>query len=190
MTFGGSSNIGKLHDDEIVRVFVQTGYGRYFEELFHRHGRKVFLACLAFHHNTEAAEDTVQETFLRAYQNLSNFSGGDLVAWLLRIARNCCIDRWRRNRPEVSYEALSPGITEPTHEVLGSTTHLALLQLEQEMAALPKHQKACLELKAEGLSYEETAAKIGASVDDVRSYLQNGRRTLRLRMAEVLSELL
>jgi len=180
----------QLSDDELARQFVQTHDGCYFEALFQRHGRAVFLACLNFHRNPDAAEDAVQETFLRAFRNINSYDGGDLLAWLLRIARNCCIDRWRRKRPEISYDDSPADISTRGSQKVGTAVHLALLQLEREMATLPPQQQNCLALKAEGFSYEETAARIGGSTDDVRSHIQNGRRTLRLRMADALSDIL
>jgi len=177
-------------DDELVRLFRESRQTKYFDELFHRHGRAVFRSCLAFHRNAAAAEEVTQDTFLRAHQSLDGFTGGDFLAWLLRIARNGCIDRWRRARPEIGYdEAPAEAFAAPSQRV-GSAVHLALLQLEDELATLPANQRRCLELKAAGFSYEEMAAEIGSSADEVRSHLQNGRRTLRLRMANTLVDVL
>ena len=44
----------------------------------------------------EDAEDATQETFIRAYTNLSRFRNGFFLAWLLRIVTNTCIDELRR----------------------------------------------------------------------------------------------
>jgi RNA polymerase sigma factor (sigma-70 family) len=66
-------------------------------------------------------------------------------------------------------------------------TKLAAHQLRREIEKLPADQRRCVELKIEGCSYEETAAKTGLTVEAVRSHLQNGRRTLRLRMQGVFA---
>jgi DNA-directed RNA polymerase specialized sigma24 family protein len=81
-------------------------------------------------------------------------------------------------------------IAMPVSSVTGTNTHLVLLQLHDEMEVLPPAQRTCLDLKAEGLSYEEIAAHIGGTVDEVRSHIQNGRRTLRIRMAPALASVL
>jgi RNA polymerase sigma-70 factor (ECF subfamily) len=55
-------------------------------------------------------------------------------------------------------------------------------RLWQEIRSLPREQSRCLELKVEGFSYEETAARTGFTVNAVKSHLQNGRRMLWRKM--------
>jgi len=177
-----------ISDDELLRAFAASRNEDYFTELFQRHGRKVFVSCYAFLKDAGQAEDVCQEVFLQAYRNLHSFTEGNVVAWLLRIARNRCIDRWRARTPDFSDIAVAMETAiSSSNDVVGSAAHMALLQLERELPALPPRQQECLKLKAEGYSYEETAAHIGCSADEVRSHLQNGRRTLRIRMGEYLA---
>ena len=63
--------------------------------------RKVFILTYSFFRNKEDALDMVQETFLRLYQKIDSFrSGHNFEAWLLQIARNLCIDHYRRSAAE------------------------------------------------------------------------------------------
>jgi len=60
--------------------------------------KKVFLLAFSFFHNKEDAMDIVQETFLRFYQKVKMFhSGRNFQSWLLQIAKNLCIDYYRKN---------------------------------------------------------------------------------------------
>jgi RNA polymerase sigma-70 factor (ECF subfamily) len=61
-------------------------------------------------------------------------------------------------------------------------------RLWQEIRSLPREQRQCLELKVEGLSYEETAARTGFTVNAVKSHLQNGRRMLWRKMEIALPQ--
>jgi RNA polymerase sigma factor (sigma-70 family) len=177
-----------LSDEELVRLFRDVADNSCFAELFRRHSRKVYHACFAFFRDASLAEDATQETFLRAYQNEAQFHGGDYVGWLHRIARNPCIDQWKKKRPETPIDDTEEGVlgqillTPPDADM-----QLALKELEKEMDQLPVEQRRCLELKIQGYSYEETAAQMGVTMDAVRSHLQNGRRTLRLRIQKVLA---
>lgn len=174
--------------EELLRRFTDSGDKASFEELFRRYSRQIYRACFAFFRDSGAAEDATQETFLRAYQNNDQFRGGDYLGWLHRIARNACIDQWRKKRSEVSIDdqdTLAP-IQLPMSS-RDSNMQIAVEQLHKEMAKLPPEQRRCLELKIEGYSYEETAAKTGLTQDAVRSHLQNGRRTLRLRLQGIVS---
>jgi RNA polymerase sigma-70 factor (ECF subfamily) len=178
-----------LTDDECVRSFQETGDNQRFAELFVRHRRKVFFACRGFFADPQGAEDATQETFLRAYGRIRSFQGGDFPAWLMRIARNVCIDEWRKNRAEPFVddsrltERAASGQLESFLEL-----HQRAETMLREMKSLCPEQRRCLELKIEGCSYEETSARTGFSIDAVKSHLQNGRRMLWKRMEEALSE--
>ena len=178
-----------LTDEECVRGFKEAGENKCFAELFVRHRKKVFFACQRFFSDAPGAEDATQETFLRAYRSIQTFQGGDFVGWLMRIARNVCIDEWRKCR--LDPVAGSSELTEAAASTLPDSSFDVRERGErvwQEMRSLSSEQRRCLELKIEGCTYEETAACTGFSVEAVKSYLQNGRRMLWKRMEEALSE--
>jgi RNA polymerase sigma-70 factor (ECF subfamily) len=179
-----------ISDEEIVRLFQETGSSDYFAELFARHRKRVYMACRSFFADSAAAEDATQETFLRIYQKIHTFQGGNFLGWLLRIAKNVCIDQWRKGRAVVELdethlaELLAAGTLDSSSEL-----HLTLEKLWQEMSFLPPEQRRCLEMKIEGYSYEETAARTGLPLEAVKSHLQNGRRMLWLRMEGAIARL-
>lgn len=158
--------------------------------MFARYRRQVYFACKGFFSDGTAAEDATQEAFLRVYQNIHRFSGGNFGGWLMRIARNICIDSWRKGHGESEFEEVEVDQL-PSTEVLDQASDLRfpVEQVLQEMQTLPAEQRRCVELKIEGYSYEETAASAGLTVQAVKSHLQNGRRTLWLRMKGTLSQL-
>lgn len=179
-----------ITDLDLVIRFRETGDAQSFTELFVRHRKRVYLACLRFFSDVGTAEDVTQETFLRAYTKLKQFEGGSFEAWLVQIAKNACIDHWRRVRMETELDKVestlpSPGKSLEEH----SDLRFAAEKLHKEMEDLAPDQRLCLEMKIEGYSYEETAARTGLSVQSVKSHLQNGRRMLWLRMEGVLSRL-
>jgi RNA polymerase sigma factor (sigma-70 family) len=178
-----------LTDEECVRGFREAGDNQCFAELFVRHRMKIFFACRRFFSDTQRAEDATQEAFLRAYRRIQTFQGGDFVGWLVQIARNVCIDEWRRSSldPVTSSSNLAERAT-PAAEGPSLDVRERVERIWQEMKSLPPEQRRCLELKIEGCSYEETAALTGFSIDAVKSYLQNGRRMLWKRTEAALSE--
>jgi len=176
-------------DEELARRFAETGDETCFKELFERHGKKVFFACRRFFSDSDAAEDATQETFLRVYQRIRQFQEGNFLKWLMRIARNICIDEWRKRRPEAQNAAAEISEVPEMARCASSEIHLAVGRLREEMKKLSFEQRRCIEMKIEGYSYEETAARTGLSVEAVKSHLQNGRRMLWLKMGEELSQL-
>jgi len=176
-----------IPDEEIVRRFQETGSSDCFAELFARHRKKVYLACRGFFADSAAAEDATQETFLRLYQKMCSFQGGNFSGWLMRIAKNVCIDQWRKGRAEVGLDCELPpegSAVEAREET--PVLHLIVEEVWKEMTMLPPDQRRCLEMKIQGYSYEETAAGTGLSIEAVKSHLQNGRRRLWVKIKGIV----
>jgi RNA polymerase sigma-70 factor (ECF subfamily) len=168
-----------LPDEELAQRAGQAGDNESFAELFARYRMKVFYACRGFFSNSQAAEDATQETFLRAYRSIGGFRQGYFSAWLMSIAKNVCIDEWRRCRRETGIDDID--LAEwPSPNRLDSSCEARLMaeRVWQEIRMLPSEQRQCLELKIEGFSYEETAERTGFTIGAVKSHIQNGRRML------------
>jgi RNA polymerase sigma-70 factor (ECF subfamily) len=176
-----------LSDEEAVRRFQETGDREYFAGLFLRYRKKVFLACRGFFPDRESAEDITQETFLRALRNVADFREGDFSGWLMRIARNVCIDEWRKSHSRPRPEDIEMANV-PDPAGLESTLEKRRLAaiVWQEIRFLSPAQGKCLELNIKGYSYEETALRTGLTTKDVKSHIQNGRRMLGKRMEGAL----
>ncbi len=77
---------------------IKKGDREAFMTVTHLYQKKVFLLAFSFFHNREDALDIVQETFLRFYQKVSLYrKGKNFQNWLLQIAKNLCIDYYRKN---------------------------------------------------------------------------------------------
>ena len=73
-------------------------------ELVDHFGQKVYSVAYHFTLNREDAEELSQEIFLKTFENLHRYDGSfPLVAWLLSLSRNLCIDRYRRKKREKSF---------------------------------------------------------------------------------------
>jgi RNA polymerase sigma-70 factor, ECF subfamily len=179
-----------LTDEELASRYQATGDPEYFAQIFARHRRLVLCACRRFFGTNSLAEDAAQETFLRAYQAIHRFQQGNVCGWLMRIAKNVCIDLWRKQRPE-SQAAGMGSVDPPVSVSLDRLTEAnrAMEKVHEQMQSLSLDQRRCLEMKMEGYSYEETARQTGLSLDAVKSHLQNGRRMLWLRVQGILSQL-
>jgi len=160
----GAPILRELSDEELVREFLHEGRQAAFRSLFDRHRRRVYAGCRVFLQDAVAAEDATQETFLRAFQNLGRFTGGNFPAWLMRIAKNVCIDQWRRLKRQVDLNEEEFAAVRDNHSLEDSTAlRLATRKIEEEMIQLPAEQRRCLEFKIAGYSYEETAAATAGS---------------------------
>src|SRR5919112_1366301 len=81
------------HPDAAAVALARDGDSEAFRALVERHSRAVFRLAHRMTGNASDAEDVVQDTFLKAYRQLSRFeSRANFGTWLHRIAVNCSID--------------------------------------------------------------------------------------------------
>lgn len=109
-----------LSDRELVARCLGAGqhYDAAFEALYARYSGKVFGFLLKLTRSREAAEDGLQETFVRVYRSLERFdSDRDLSVWLLQIARYVAIDGFRVEQKVKRLESVvSAERPEPAHD--------------------------------------------------------------------------
>jgi len=148
-----------LTDDQCVRLFQGNLTTSALAELFVRHRKKVFFALQGFLFRApEGRRTRTQETFRRPTGRYRAFRAVISRRGWTRIARNVCIDEWRRGRldPVVENSELPKGLPgsplEPSFEL--PSAGRAALGCDEGPAP---EQRKCLELKIEGCSYEETA---------------------------------
>ncbi|MET9302429.1 RNA polymerase subunit sigma-70 [Micromonospora aurantiaca] len=166
-----------------------------FTGLAQRHRRELHVHCYRMLGSFEDAEDTVQETFLRAWRRRETFAGRSTFrAWLYRIATNACLDLLAKCRPEPATggevrwlqpypdrlldELPAAGADEPeTVAVARETIELAYLVAVQHLAPRPR---AVLILRdVLGWPAKEVAELLGDSVNSVNSALQRARAGMR-----------
>jgi RNA polymerase sigma-70 factor (ECF subfamily) len=129
----------------------------------------------------EAAEDLVQETYLRAWKYFDTFqSGSNCRAWLLRILRNVWADRWPSRRLEIPLTESSEPAVEPYYDWEGPFFGRVMsAEIERALAELPEEYRwAVLLADVEELSYKEIAVAMGCPIGTVMSRINRGRRAL------------
>jgi RNA polymerase sigma-70 factor (ECF subfamily) len=139
------------------------------------------------------AEDLAQETFVKAFRNLSAFdTSRRLSSWLFRIAHNTALDALRRSRPAMlsldvpSADGGAPlDVRDPAaaidpveRDALGRAIEAALLHLRPD-------QRAAIVLRyEEGLAYEEIGHVLGIPEATARSHVHRARRSLARLLTE------
>jgi RNA polymerase sigma-70 factor, ECF subfamily len=169
-------------------IFVGTGMNvavdaTRFADLTRRHHRELQVYCYRMLGSFDAAEDHVQEVFLRAWRSRDAFEERSSArTWLYRIATNACLDTLRRTTPplqpypdQLLDERPGPDAVAVGRETI-SLAFLAAIQL------LPPRQRAVLILR-DVLSWSpnEAADLLDTTVPAVHSALQRARATLRER---------
>jgi RNA polymerase sigma-70 factor (ECF subfamily) len=182
--------------DELALVeAAKQGHIEAFEELVKRYDRNVFRIAQHITQNREDAEDVVQDAFLKAYGNLSQFQGqSKFYTWLVRIAVNEALMKLRRRRPErtvsldqdveTDEDSIPREVADwsPNPEQQYNQAELRDL-LQRTIQGLPSGFRTVFVLRdVEGLSTEETAEALGLSIPAVKSRLLRARLQLRERL--------
>jgi len=181
------------HEDVYTLVDkIKEGDREAFMTLTSLYQKKVFLLAFSFFRNKEDALDIVQETFLRLYEKVKMFQRGkNFQNWLLQIAKNLCIDyyrknysknkEWDRNKPieemnlpvQNSYDPLS---SSDLREII--STCLKKLAEKQRMIFVMRHYNQ--------LKYREIAQILDISLGTAKSLHFKAVQNLRGLMAPYL----
>ena len=175
-------------DKELLTAFKTTGNINHLSTLYQRYMDLVFGVCLKYFKDTERCKDAVMDIFdelntkLRVHE-VENFKG-----WLHVLARNYCLMQLRSPRNMKTTEF------NPSFMYSEQNTHLNgeafekeenFKKLEQCMDSLPDEQKKTVMLfYLENKCYNEIAAITGFDWNKVRSYIQNGKRNLKICIDE------
>jgi RNA polymerase sigma-70 factor (ECF subfamily) len=134
-----------------------------------------------------AAEDVVQEAYLRAARYFGSFRGGDGRAWILGVVRRASFD-WlakRRAQAAVAFnEDFHDRGDESSNPEFLALRECDLALVRQALEELPPHLREVVVLRElEGLTYQEIAALAEIPIGTVMSRLARGRQQLHRRLA-------
>jgi len=175
---------------------VREGDADAFEALVAAHSRSVYRICHRIVGDAAAAEDAVQETFLRAYRFLARFDDrAEFSTWLHRIAVNAAIDelrRRRRHRLEVAPAAEAPGLeevlasAEPAPDRRALATELGRATATALAGLTPVERAAFVLRHYEGRSIAEISATLGKRENATKQSIFRAVRKLRAALAPLL----
>ena len=178
-----------VSETELV-ISAQQGDRNAFSELVHLHARGVFNVVYRMCGDSLIAEDAAQETFLRAWQNLTSYRPQmPLRNWLYRIAFNAGMDILRKEKRilPTDIEDLPLADERPGPESQASQHERAAL-VQKAVLSLPDASRAVLVLKEyEGMSYHEIADALDIPIGTVMSRLNYARKLLKERLEPKLS---
>ncbi len=141
---------------------------------------RVFCLCLGFAGNAADARDLAQETFAKALAHCAQDRPDNPRAWILRIARNTCLDLARRRKTRGPQEPIGEfsAVDRDTPESrAGREDEIAIVR--RAIAKLPRRLRDVLVLREYGeLSYQEIAQELGIGSGTVMSRLSRARRAV------------
>ena len=184
--------------DEIKCVKkAARGDDKAFETLVMHYQGQIYRLCFRMTGNADDAQDMTQETFLKAWKNLSTFQFDSAFStWLYRLASNCCLDLLRsmKRKPTVSLTAetededgeiidVADDAPTPEEEAIACEERE---DLRKALDLLDDEQRQILILRVvNDLSYTEIAEVLNVKEGTVKSRLSRAREQLRKKLAEI-----
>lgn len=177
-------------DDARLLEKCRRGDGLAWEALVRTYQSSVIAVTRHYLRDPEESRDVAQDVFVRLYQNLDSFSGGETFKpWLLRMARNASIDRLRRikARPpawDVPVDVAGLTSRDDPEESAGLASREDLLR--RAVARLgEQHREVVLLKEIQGLSMEEVAELLGLPLGTVKSRSSRAR----IELAQIIRTL-
>lgn len=177
-------NILKLSDEQLLMHYVKSGNAEYFGELYNRYIPLLYGLCLKYLKDEDRAQETVMQLFENLLSKVVGYEIKSFKPWLYRVAKNHCLQILRKDCKEIPLDYAV--------NIMESDEFIHLLSEEESsdeqlealhhcLGKLPEEQRTsvtCFFL--EEMSYADIAGQTGFTLKNVKSYIQNGKRNLKI----------
>ena len=180
-------NIATFSDNQIIEKYKLSNDKELVGELFKRYTDFVFLISIKYLKNEAQSKDASMQIFEKLFTDLLKHDIDNFKAWLHTVVRNHCLGLLRKQqslqKKEVSYNAEFNfmEIEQEEHLINEYEHENDINNLTNALNKLKKEQKECIQLfYIQEKSYNEIVDLTGYSIKKVKSYIQNGKRNLKL----------
>lgn len=177
---------GKYSDEELVSKYAETLKPEYVGELFSRYAKLVYGVSLKYLENRDESKDAVMNIFERLMETLKYHQVKNFRPWLYQVTRNHCLMILRSQKRSTQFEENLIEHEMPEEEVDSVLEqHAGNPELiHQAVAELKEEQRICIDLfYLKGKSYKEVCDTTGFTELQVKSYIQNGKRNLKIKLS-------
>lgn len=171
--------------DEIEALIAQVALGNQaaFSRLYDNTSGKLLAVCLRVLNERAAAEDAMQEVFIKVWKNADRYqvTGHSPMTWLITIARNTAVDKLRarkvdRDIADFSERIAAPGLSPEQSAVVTSESKQIMRCLDE----LEKDRRdAITGAYLRGMSYQELSDQFEVPLNTMRTWLRRGLAVLR-----------
>lgn len=171
-------------DEELLEMYRSSGDSEYFGQLYNRYIPLVYGLCLKYLQDEDRAQDAVMEIFENLLSKITGYDIKVFKTWLYSVVKNHCFYILKNNKREL--------VVDFDSNLMESDDVLTLLgdgEIDQEkedalnycMAKLSEAQRiTVVKFFYEDMSYVDIVDATGFDLKSVKSYLQNGKRNLKI----------
>jgi len=190
--------IQTLSDEQIIEHYKKDAQKLFVGELYKRYTKFVFFVSMKYLKNEARSKDAVMEVFEKLFTDLLKHEIQKFKPWLHTVVRNHCLIILRKDQSilnkDKKFQAeqnLFVENNEEEHLLNESDFEQKEENLTKALNDLKDEQKECVELfYLQDKSYNEIAEITGYSIKKIKSYIQNGKRNLKIKLMKMMVILL
>jgi len=173
-----------ITDQQLLENFYGDKDKQWLGILLQRYTLLLLGVCMKYLKNEEEAKDSVQQVFLKAITELQKYRVEFFKSWIYMVAKNHCLMKLRDKQGRLTVEVNEKLVTAHEEEFDKqklSEDEKTMELLSQSLKELNREQQQCVTLfYLQKKSYQEISKTTGFTMMQVKSYIQNGKRNLRL----------
>ena len=172
-----------IPDQDLLKRFYHDGDNKWLGVLLQRYTMLLFGVCMKYLKNEEEAKDAVQQVFEKAIKELGKYKVDYFKSWIYMVAKNHCLMQLRdkgKLPKELNEQTMATPVEDTDHTDLWQKDEL-LERMNEAITKLTPEQRTCIELfYLHKKSYTEIGDTTGYTLMQVKSYIQNGKRNLKM----------
>jgi RNA polymerase sigma-70 factor (ECF subfamily) len=173
-------------DERLIAAYLASEDACYVAELFGRYSDMIFGLCLKHLKDVQHSEDTSYELFEHLLIKLKTQNIQVFKPWLYRTASNLCLDKLRKSKNNIMVSLEDRFETaRDTMDISAdvSEREALLARIDHCLQTLNDDQRQCIDLfYFQEKSYQDISEQLSISWATTRSYIQNGKRNLKICM--------
>ncbi len=176
-------------DERLVAAYCKTNDQQYFTELFGRYTMQVFLICKRYLIEREDSRDMVMRIFSKLLEILPDTEIRVFRNWLPVVVERECLNYLRNKGRYVPLPELEMEAVQEDYEAYAATDQpITDAEIKAALSKLDEAQRLCLNLFFyKKMSYQQVSGQTGFALNEVKSYLQNGKRQLKKQLLNLIA---
>ena len=173
-----------LADDELVEKYQLDGNLHDLAELYQRYMELIYGVCLKYLQTPDDAKDAVINIFEELVVKLKKYKVEYFKAWIYQLAKNHCLMILRKKKPyTIQIDGEDVQFSDNMHLEDAMAKESQLLLMQACIEKLVDQQKISIDLfYLQGKCYKEISIITSIEINKVKSFIQNGRRNLKICM--------
>ncbi len=184
-----NSQYQHITDKDLLDKFYTDEDNKWLGILLQRYTLLLLGTCMKYLKNEEEAKDSVQQIFLKVIVEVKKYKIEYFKSWLYMVARNYCLMKLRdKNTIAPLEENISiPEEMPDNYELMNKEK--TFVYIEKSIQELNEEQQKCVTLfYLNKKTYQEISDNTGFTLMQVKSYIQNGKRNLKILVTQKLNE--